>query len=129
MRSSTPDQNLASQEILKVDSRGHIQIPPERRQALLEEFDRSGMSGAAFCRHYGLKYNTFAHWIRARRKKQERKEEKGERRFLMIEAKPEAPSNDECLRVDLPNGCHLSIHSMKEAELAAALIRSLGTGK
>jgi hypothetical protein len=38
----------AKQEILKVDSRGRVQTPPERREALLDKFERSGLSGKRF---------------------------------------------------------------------------------
>ena len=37
-------------EILKVDEVGRIQIPPQKREALLVEYDRSGMTGAQFAR-------------------------------------------------------------------------------
>ena len=42
-------------EIIKVDANGRIQIPQEQPDALLAEFDRSGMTGAAFARHYGIR--------------------------------------------------------------------------
>jgi transposase-like protein len=54
-------------EILKSDKLGCVQVPPERREAILDEFERSGMSGIAFARHHGIKYQTFAAW-RKRRK-------------------------------------------------------------
>jgi hypothetical protein len=37
-------------EILKVDEAGRVRTPPEKREALLAEFDRSGMTGAQFAR-------------------------------------------------------------------------------
>lgn len=49
-------------EILKVDEKGRIRIPRERREALLAEFDRSGMTGSAFAQWAGIKYPTFAAW-------------------------------------------------------------------
>jgi len=42
-------------------------MPPERREALLLEFERSGLSGAEFARVVGVRYSTFAAWV-ARRK-------------------------------------------------------------
>ena len=44
-------------ELLKVDTKGRVQIPPERRKDLLEEFDRSGMTGAAFAKHCGINHD------------------------------------------------------------------------
>ena len=55
-------------EILKQDGRGRVRVPAERREALLDEFERSGASGAQFARLAGIKYATFAGWVLRRRK-------------------------------------------------------------
>ncbi len=39
----------------------------EQREAILDEFERSGLKGAAFARMTGLQYQTFASWIQRRR--------------------------------------------------------------
>jgi len=39
-----------------------------RREALLDEFERSGSSAARFARLAGIKYPTFANWVHQRRK-------------------------------------------------------------
>ena len=52
---STTSRDGKENELLKVDTKGRVQIPPERRRSLLEEFDRNGMTGAAFAKHYGIK--------------------------------------------------------------------------
>ena len=41
----------------------------EPREAILDEFERSGLKGAAFARMTGLQYQTFASWIQRRRHK------------------------------------------------------------
>ncbi len=38
----------AGETILKTDAKGRVQTPPERREKLLEEFERSGLSGSKF---------------------------------------------------------------------------------
>ena len=43
-------------------------MPRERREAILDAFERSGMSGAAFARHIGVKYPTLASWVQKRRR-------------------------------------------------------------
>lgn len=53
--------------ILKRDATGRISYLPERREALLDEFERSGLKGAAFARAVGISYPTFANWIQSRR--------------------------------------------------------------
>jgi lambda repressor-like predicted transcriptional regulator len=37
-----------------------VRATPERRAAILTEFDRSGVSAAQFARLAGIKYSTFA---------------------------------------------------------------------
>ena len=46
--------------ILKSDDVGRVQTPPERREQLLDEFERSGLSGAKFAPLVGVRYTTFA---------------------------------------------------------------------
>ena len=55
-------------EILKQDGRGRVRVPAVRREALLDEFAKSGASGAKFARLAGIKYSTFAAWVLKRRK-------------------------------------------------------------
>ena len=42
--------------ILKRDALGRIGYPRSRREALLDEFERSGPKGAAFARTVGISY-------------------------------------------------------------------------
>jgi hypothetical protein len=44
----------------------------ERRESLLAEYDRSGMSGVRFAQYLGIKYTTLAYWIRSRRRQRQR---------------------------------------------------------
>jgi transposase len=55
--------------MLKTDEAGRVQTPVERRERLLDEFDRSGLSGAKFAALAGIKYSTFATWAARRRMK------------------------------------------------------------
>jgi hypothetical protein len=56
-------------EVLKQDAGGRVRVTRERREALLDEFERSGVSGAQFARLAGIKYSTFAAWVAKRRRK------------------------------------------------------------
>src|SRR6185369_17312958 len=58
----------ATEAILKTDTKGRVKTPPERREKLLDEFERSGLSGAKFAELAGIKYQTFAAWVARRRK-------------------------------------------------------------
>jgi transposase len=60
---------MGQDQIVKVDRMGRIKTPRERREALLAEFDRSGMSGQQFAKWAGIKYGTFITWVQKRRRK------------------------------------------------------------
>jgi hypothetical protein len=47
-------------QILSRDARGRVLVSRERRESLLEEYDRSGMSGVKFAQYLGIKYSTLA---------------------------------------------------------------------
>jgi transposase len=59
---------MGQDQIVKMDRIGRIKTPGERREALLAEFDRSGMSGAQFAKWAGIKYGTFITWVQKRRR-------------------------------------------------------------
>jgi hypothetical protein len=42
-------------KVLKTDSRGRVRTPPEKQEQILEEFERSGMSGSACAALIGVK--------------------------------------------------------------------------
>ena len=52
-------------EILKVHEVGRVRTPPEKREAMLAEYERSGMTGARFV---GVRYSTLMYWLQKRRK-------------------------------------------------------------
>ena len=56
-----------SEEVLKQDTRGRIRVPRERRESVLDEFERSGLTGAKFARLAGINYQTFAGWVQRRK--------------------------------------------------------------
>jgi len=63
---------LPASEILKRDKRGRVWMKPKRREALLDEFERSGLSGAQFARLTGVNYSSFQNWVVRRRQKRGR---------------------------------------------------------
>ena len=54
--------------VLKQDAGGRVLVTAARREALREEFERSGSSAMRFARLAGMKYSTFANWVQARRR-------------------------------------------------------------
>src|SRR5580698_7295143 len=63
------NMTLADEAILKTAVLGRVKTPKERREALLDEFERSGLPGLKFAELAGIKYQTFATWIQKRRRK------------------------------------------------------------
>jgi hypothetical protein len=59
---------MGADQIVKVDRIGRVKTTRERREALLAEFDRSGMSGQQFAKWAGIKYGTFITWVQKRRR-------------------------------------------------------------
>jgi hypothetical protein len=55
-------------DILKTDVLGRITIGRAQREAILDAFEVSGMSGQAFALQHGIKIQTFASWIQKRRR-------------------------------------------------------------
>ena len=54
----------------RTDKRGRVWVSRERREQLLDEFERSRLSAAQFCRLAGVHYATFANWRQKRRRAQ-----------------------------------------------------------
>jgi hypothetical protein len=54
-------------EILNRDAQGRVLISRERRELLLGQYDRSGMSGVKFAEYIGIKYSTLAYWLQNRK--------------------------------------------------------------
>ena len=126
-------------EILSRDAQGRVLVSRERRESLLEEYDRSGMSGAKFARYVGIKYSTLAYWLQSRRRHREREKslmkagadtEAGKNNGAWIEAVVENGSAPRVpiggLRIYFAGGAYCQISSATEAALAAELLGRLG---
>jgi hypothetical protein len=126
-------------QILSQDARGRVLISRERRESLLEEYDRSGMSGVKFAQYVGIKYSTLAYWLQSRRRHRRREKlllkagaETGAGKSTggWIEAvveegsPPRVPAG--ALRIYFAGGAYAQISSAGEAVLAAELLGRLG---
>jgi hypothetical protein len=123
--------------ILKSDNRGRVRVPAERREALLDEFERSGLSGVKFAALAGVKYPTFALWAQKRRKARE--QGAGEaprvegldaqvraRPIRLFEAVAEVGvggSTSAGLTIELPGGARVRVESPRQLRLGAELLR------
>jgi hypothetical protein len=117
----------ADETILKTDVLGRVKTPKERREQLLDEFARSGLSVKKFAALVGIKYPTLATWAQKRRRQRgEYPAVKGPQQLRWLEAVVEPKGGDKSpLVLELPGGAKVQIHDVQEAALAAALLRAL----
>ena len=102
------------------DRRGRMNWSRERREQLLDEYERSGLSQAAFARREGVRYPTFAHWVQERRRGAS-----GEARGVVprfVEVGVPATSSSPELSVALPGGL---VARGADATALAVLVRAL----
>jgi hypothetical protein len=128
-----------SGQILSQDAQGRVLVSRERRESLLEEYDRSGMSGVKFAQYVGIKYSTLAYWLQSRRRHRGREKllikagadtGAGKSTGGWIEAvveegsPPRVPAG--ALRIYFAGGAYCQISSAGETALAAELLGRLG---
>jgi transposase-like protein len=114
-------------EILKTDVLGRVRMPADKREAILDEFERSGMSGAKFAERIGVKYQTFASWVQKRRRKRGQSGGSRSPSLALVEAVAGGPEQaSETLMVELPGGAKVEMRGTEQAPAVAALIRELG---
>jgi len=112
--------------VLKTDSRGRVRTPPQQREALLDAFDHSGMSGAAFARLHGIRYPTFASWRQTRNRQRQPAPEFAEAHPFFEEVTLSGFGNEGAgLRLALPGGASVTIDRADQFPLVAALLKYL----
>ena len=121
------------EEVLKQDERGRVRVSRERRGALVEEFERSGLSGAKFARLAGINYQTFAGWVR--RRKRSRGESDGSlaqpivtgggtvRLLEAVLGDGRSSLGTGALQLELPGGSRVIIDSPGQLPMVAELVR------
>jgi hypothetical protein len=123
---------------LRTDARGRVRTPSERREELLDEFERSGISAMAFAKMVGINYATFANWRQKRRKAGGSRAGLAEnaaatgntveasRPMRLFEAFVERGSSagerTAGLTIELPAGARLLVESPVQLRLAAELL-------
>ena len=117
----------AAAVLLKMDTWGRVRVSKEKRKAILDEFERSGVSAAQFAKIAGLKYSTLAGWLQRHR----RPKPKGRRqRVRLLEALIDpslsgGSSPSQALLLFLPGEIRLELRSAAQVPLAAALVNAL----
>ncbi len=119
--------------LLKTDIRGRVRLPVERQEALLDEYERSGMSGQGFAKWAGIKYTTFANWRQKRRRKRSADTEliapcapqaqSGWVEAVVERSQPVTTGAAARLQIHLPGGMRVEA---SDPTLAAEFVRALG---
>ena len=116
-------------EILKRDALGRVRTPRVRREALLVEFEKSGVSARKFAALAGVNYQTFASWVQARRKARGT-EPSAAGPVRLWEAVVEGggyadrePAGAPGLWIELPGGSRMSVASPVQLQMAAELVK------
>jgi transposase-like protein len=123
MTSITLIENEAPLIPIKTDKAGRRRLSQEHKEALLDTFESSAMSGAQFAKKYGLVYATFASWVKKRRESRAGLE-MGSPSPDFVELDLSGSERD-TLIVELPHGARIKIGDSSQVQLAAALIKTL----
>ncbi|XHR27303.1 MAG: IS66 family insertion sequence element accessory protein TnpB [Chthoniobacteraceae bacterium] len=140
------EEEAITNELMKVDRRGHVRVSAQRREVLLDEFERCGVSAAEFAAQIGVKYSTFAHWRQMRERKQTKGGDlvsSGPAALLpagsnsatrWAEAVVEAngiggTARGTSLKIALPGGARLEISETAQMKLTVELLRALEDGR
>jgi hypothetical protein len=125
------------EKLMASDARGRVLVPKERREALLDEFERSGLSGVKFAQLAGIKYPTFADWVSKRREaRRVAAVEPGgiaHRAGGFVEAVLDRSASAVVfggagLAIELPGGARVQVQSPLQLQMAAELLRLLAPG-
>jgi len=123
MTSITLIENEPSLIPIKTDKAGRRRLSPAHKEALLDAFESSSMSGAQFAKNYGLVYPTFASWVKKRR---ESRASTGIASSApeFVELNLGEPATTQ-LVVELPQGALIKIANSSQVQLASALLKTL----
>lgn len=122
--------------ILKRDVLGRVRSTGRQRTALLDEFERSALSGLQFAQVAGINYQTFASWMQNRRRttgayagQPPAASPVAAPRLRWMEAvletKPACVAHGQAmLRVELPGGAVFGVADGAQALLAAQLLKA-----
>lgn len=143
MTDSGYDENKEGR-VLKTDVLGRVKTGVRQREAMLDEFERSGLSGTKFAAVAGVNYQTFASWVQKRRRAtgayNNGSKKPATRKTTVrgvpalpvlgwVEAAVEQPAapvaKNAVLRLELPGGASVLIADEGQAALAAELLKKL----
>jgi transposase-like protein len=103
-------------QILSLTPAQRTTTPLTRRRQLLAEFERSGLSIAAFARQHGIGYSTFCAW---------RRRATSQPNVCFAEIELERSVLPEAIVVELGRQARMRLSSAHQLQLAARLLKEL----
>lgn len=110
--------------ILKADRRGRLRYTAGQKQALVDAYEASGLSGPRFASLHGVNYQTLVSWLKKRRQNEPRHPALTSLVAAELDDMLRNPSGPP-LEVLLPCGVRFAIHTPAQMQMAADLIREL----
>ncbi|HLP97514.1 MAG TPA: hypothetical protein VK149_03615 [Sideroxyarcus sp.] len=114
--------------VLKRDVRGRVRTPSEQREALVEEFERSGLPGTQFAKLVGMKYSTLMSWVERERRSRSGRARQHDRPVFAeaVMASPDAQRvADSAVVLRLLGGATVEIKDRGQVSLVADLLKAL----
>jgi len=119
--------------LIRMDATGRVRTNASQREALLDAYESSGLSGPEFAVRHGVKYQTFATWLQKRKRSNggypALAVHDGEKAFPLLLAEVErqesSPPPAIPLEVQLPGSSSTAIHDKAQLGPAVELLRQL----
>jgi len=116
-------------EVIKTDTLGRMRTSVARREGLLEEFDKSGLSAKKFSELSGVKYQTLATWLQKRRGRGVTPTKEADTikwlEAVVEQAQVSGGKSISSLVVEFPGSARMEISNAGQAALAADVLRAL----
>ena len=122
-------------DVIKMDCIGRVRTTAGHRDALIVAYEESALSGPEFCKHHGIKYQTFATWLQKHRRAtgaypslESLKKPLPLLSLSLAEVElPQSPQSPcsrrtESLEICLPGGASFHLDALAQLPLAVALL-------
>jgi lambda repressor-like predicted transcriptional regulator len=119
----------AVEEVIKTDVLGRMRTSVVRRESLVNEFEKSGLSAKKFAELSGIKYQTLATWLQKRRRQGKTSVKEADTvnwlEAVVEQAQDGHGKSISGLVLEFAGGARVEIRNANQAALAADLLRAL----
>ncbi len=111
--------------IVKTDTQGRRRISREKREEMIREYERSGMSAAEFAKWTGMKYTTLCGWLQRSRTQacKVKKSRKGMKWLQAVIAKPEEAAANRGIMIHVGGSIRVEV---ADGKTAIEMLKGLG---